>query len=184
MFGYSRFVVLPNLFIFVISCANIPTQRYSVNEHHSGDNIIDGVQFIKQKHKHCGPAALSTVMKYYGDDRDQEEIAKRVYTPELDGSLISDMRHYAEENGYDSYTKTGNIEKLKTFLDNKIPVILLVDRGTWKTSIPHYYVIYGYNNSDKSFIVNDGLHEARRISYANLESEWQKMNYMMLIMSK
>jgi ABC-type bacteriocin/lantibiotic exporter with double-glycine peptidase domain len=183
MFGYFKFVVFLNL-IMCLSCAGYSQPTYSAYQDHAGDSIIQGVPFIKQRYNYCGPAAIASVMKYYGDYKDQEEIAGYVYTSELDGSLVSDMRYYAEQNGYSSYTSSSNLGELESILDNQKPAILLVDRGRWKVSIPHYYVVYGYNPNKKIFIINDGIEEARRINYSELESEWKKMNHIMLIMSK
>jgi len=180
-----RLLILPHLFILLISCTVNTDQKYSVDHNIPGDHIVSGVPFIRQKDdKYCGPAAISTIMKYYGDNRGQEQIARYVYTAELDGSLISDMRNYARMNGYDSLTKSGNLNELESLVDKGKPAILLVDRGRWKVSIPHYYVVYGYNKLNKNFIINDGSHQARRIGYSDLESEWKKMNNMMLIISK
>lgn len=184
MLKYGGFSVFLNLFIFLTSCAGNLTETNTEYEYRPGDQIIHGVPFIKQIENLCGPASLAAVMKYYGDDIRQEEIAEYVYTSELDGSLVSDMRHYAQERGYDSYTKNSDLKELLAAIDNRKPAILLVDRGTWKVSIPHYYVVYGYNDNDKNFIINDGLHEARRISFTNLESQWGRMNNIMLIVTK
>ena len=179
--------------LFIFSCLLfilIPCIVHSGNDSsgvkvNSGDTLIAGVPFIKQTdNKYCGPAALATVMEYYGEKSDQQVIAKSVYTPELDGSLISDMRNYASEHGYVSTTKSSNAAELQNVINDKKPVIILIDRGKWKVSIPHYYVVYGYNDSEKVFIINDGISRARRISYGKLEHEWKKMNNMMLVISK
>lgn len=185
LLGSCRFFVLSCLIFILIPCTIHSDEESSGVKIKPGDRIITGVPFIKQTdNKYCGPAALATVMEYYGDNIDQQVIAKSVYTPELNGSLISDMRSYASERGYVSKTRSSNTGELQKVINDNNPAIILIDRGKWKVSIPHYYVVYGYNKNEKVFIINDGNDKARRISYEKLKSEWQKMNNMMLLISK
>lgn len=148
----------------------------------AGDTVIGGVPFIRQKDDFCGPAAMASVMAYYGNIVSQEEIAGRVYTPALKGALISDMENFARERGFEVSTGNGNIEQLKTFIDEQVPVILLVDRGRWGLSVPHYYVLYGY--LEDTFIIHSGFKGDRRISPGKLDSEWKRMNRLMLVLRK
>jgi len=46
------------------------------------------VPFTKQQSDYCGPAALSSIFKYYGLDIPQKEIGEKVYLPSLKGVLI------------------------------------------------------------------------------------------------
>lgn len=149
-----------------------------------GGKIIGGVPFVKQKDKFCGPAAMASVLEYYGDDITQEEIASKVYTPKLDGALISDMENFARGEGYRAESTNGDIDALKKNIDEGAPVILLVDRGKWMVSVPHYYVVYGYNSEDMVFIVHTGYASGEKIPFERLDDEWEKMNRLMLIVRK
>ena len=146
--------------------------------------VISGVPFVKQKDQFCGPAAMASVLAYYGDNITQEEIAEKVYTPKLDGALISDMENYARDSGYKAETVNGNITALEKEIDEGVPVILLVDRGKWMVSVPHYYVVYGYNTGEKVFIINTGNEAEVEIPFERLDGEWEKMNRLMLIVQK
>ena len=147
------------------------------------DNVISNVPFVKQKYRFCGPAALTSVMKYYGLDADQDEIASEVYTPELKGSLISDMKHYAQEKGFLATTGNGSIEGLVELIDQKNPVIILADKGKLGINVQHYYVVYGYREGEKVFIIHDGSKSGREISYDKLDNEWKKMDRLMLVIN-
>ena len=145
---------------------------------------IQGVRFIKQKDKFCGPAAMATVLDYYGNTQTQEEIADRVYTPKLNGALISDMENYAREQGYQVVTVNGDIEAIKSNIDGGTPLILLVDKGKWKVSVPHYYVVYGYSREGEILILHTGDKSEQEIAYDYLEKQWKKMNRLMLVIKK
>lgn len=149
-----------------------------------GTVIIEAVPFVKQKDEFCGPAAMSSVMEFYGKKISQEEIAEQVYIPELYGALISDMENFARDKGYNVESKNGDIESLKSLINENIPVILLVDRGKWKVSVPHYYVIYGYDENRNVFIHHNGFKSTQEISFGKLDKEWKKMNRLMLVIKK
>ncbi len=146
--------------------------------------VISGVPFIKQNDKFCGPAAMASVLSYYGDDVTQEEVAEKVYTPKLEGALISDMENFARESGYKAETVNGDISAIEREIDGGVPVILLVDRGKWMVSVPHYYVVYGYDAERRVFIANTGDEEGVEIPFERLDREWEKMNRLMLIVKK
>lgn len=146
--------------------------------------IIDGVPFVKQKDKYCGPAAMASVMQFYGRDVGQDEIAEAVYTPGLDGALISDMENYARAEGYRTEAVNGGEESLAALVDEGVPAILLVDRGKWKVSVPHYYVVYGYDAAKGTFILHTGDKGGQEIPFEKLDGEWKKMNRLMLVIRK
>lgn len=145
---------------------------------------VEGVPFIKQKDNFCGPAAMASLMQYYGQDISQEEVAEKVYTPKLDGALISDMENFARGQGYAVEVSEGNIGRLTSLIDEGTPVIALVDRGVWKVSVPHYYVVYGYNAGNETFLLHTGDECCEEMEFDKLDGEWQRMNRLMLVIRK
>jgi ABC-type bacteriocin/lantibiotic exporter with double-glycine peptidase domain len=146
--------------------------------------VIAGVPFVKQKDDFCGPAAMASVLEYYGKHTSQEEIAGKVYTPKLEGALISDMENFARDNGFQVETINGSIDKLEDTINEGVPVIVLVDIGKWKVSVPHYYVVYGYDKAEEVFILHTGDKSGQVIKFDKLDSEWEKMNRLMLVIRK
>ena len=146
--------------------------------------IIKNVPFVKQKDKFCGPAAMASVMNFYGQNISQDEIAKDVYSPELKGALISDMENFARKMGYNASTGNGDQNTLISLVDEGVPSIILVDLGIWVVSVPHYYVVHGYNKSKETFLINTGFTSNKEINFKDLDKEWEKMNRLMLIVRK
>lgn len=166
--------------IFLHSCGGLSTKpRFDESE----ITLVRGVPFIQQEYQYCGPSAMASVLGYYGKNIDQHEIADSVYTEELKGSLITDMKAYAVNQGFEAVVENGDIPDLKSYIDKGIPVIVLVDRGVSVVNIQHYYVVYGYVNRDEYMVINDGNEKMRFISNAQLEKEWEKMNNLMLVIS-
>lgn len=170
--------------VIAIAAAGVFESRAADALSATGKKTIDGVPFIKQKDKYCGPAAMASVMQFYGNETGQDEIAEAVFTPGLDGALISDMENYAKAQGYQTEAVNGSEESLTALIDEGTPAILLVDRGKWKVSVPHYYVVYGYDPVKEVFMLHTGEKGGQEIPYGKLDGEWKKMNRLMLVIRK
>lgn len=171
------------LFLVFPGCAQKEATRAGFAEKQDA-KIIDGVPFVKQKDKFCGPAAMASVLMYYGQEAGQDEIAEQIYTPKLKGALISDMENFARRQGYGVEAVNGNVDALRSAIDQGSPVILLVDRGAWKVSVPHYYVVYGYTDGGETFLLHSGDEGGRETSFDKLDEQWEKMNRLMLVVTK
>jgi ABC-type bacteriocin/lantibiotic exporter with double-glycine peptidase domain len=143
---------------------------------------IEGVPFIKQDTRFCGPASLASVMTYYGTPTDQKAVAGAVYSEKLQGALITDLERYAREAGFETRSARGTEEGLKAEIDRGRPVIVLVDLGFWVVSKPHYLVVYGYNG--EGFTAHDGYTPANRYPYARFGEIWGKMGNAYLLLYK
>lgn len=146
-----------------------------------GGQVLD-VPFVKQMEDLCGPAALSSVFLFYGENIPQEEIAKDIYIKQLKGTLITDMENYAKKKGFKTLLKSSNIEEIKKLIDDGKPVIALIDLGFWTISVPHYVVVLGYNHD--GIITHTGLEEKKLIPYREFEKKWQKLGKTLLVVYK
>ena len=184
MLRNSKILLVTALYLFCWAGCSQKESAYDGNVPTDTVFIIENVPFIKQKDDFCGPAAMASVMAHYGSALGQEQVAEKVYTPALDGALISDMENFARDEGFQSRTENGSLERLKALIDQGRPVILLVDRGKWRVNVPHYYVVYGYSSSRNVFILHTGFEGDREIEASKLDSEWERMNRLMLVIEK
>ncbi|MBI2486303.1 MAG: C39 family peptidase [Deltaproteobacteria bacterium] len=181
--GVFRSGLLLVVVLLIAGCSQRPSIHGSVPASNEA-KVIENVPFVKQKGKFCGPAAMASVMRFYGQNISQEEIAKEVYTPKLGGALISDMEYFAREMGYKAETKNGDLKAIISIINEGIPTILIVDLGKWVVSVPHYYVVYGYNKSSSTFLLHSGFKGDQEMSFSELDKEWEKMNRLMLVVRK
>ena len=133
---------------------------------------IDGVPFVKQEPEKCGPASLASVLTYYGVSIQPDAISEATYDPKLKGSLITDLENYARRMGFNTESGRGDTGTLKKFIDDKKPVITLVDLGLWILARPHYLVLFGYD--EEGFIVHDGENPSQVWSYSEFHRIWKK----------
>ncbi|MDT8273073.1 MAG: cysteine peptidase family C39 domain-containing protein [Desulfomonilia bacterium] len=142
---------------------------------------LEGVGFIAQKDRFCGPAALASVMSYHGLAIDQDTIAQEVYNEKLAGALITDLENFARSRGFTTRLDQGSVADIRTFLDEKTPVIVLVDLGFWVYSRPHYLVVTGY--TAEGVIAHTGYEASLRFSTEKFEKIWRKMGSVYLLVS-
>lgn len=140
---------------------------------------IEGVPFVAQAREQCGPAALSSVLAYYGVALAPETIAKTTYSEKLKGSLITDLENFARNLAFQAGSDKGTGEELIAFIREGKPVIALVDLGRWFVSQPHYLVLFGY--SPDGLIAHDGRQAARLFQYPDFERMWEKMGRTYLL---
>lgn len=149
---------------------------FSLSEEASG---IEGVPFVRQESRFCGPAALSSVMAYYGRDIGQGTIAQAVYCEGLKGSLITDLETYARGKGFNTRLAQGELDDLRRFTDAGRPVIVLVDTGFWVVSRPHYLVVTDVTES--SLRAHTGHQAAQAFSREEFERIWKKKGSVYLL---
>lgn len=142
-----------------------------------------------QTFNNCGPATLSMLLAYFGKPVSQDELgqALRPYQNPIgdndDKSVTLDeiAVKAAEYNLVAYYRPNGNIEKLKLFLANDIPVIT----RTWLSSgedIGHYRIVRGFDDKTQEFIQNDSYQGKNlRFAYKDFEALWQPFNYEYMV---
>ena len=162
------FTIMKKIFFVILFLFNV-----------SFSQVLLDVPFVKQKDEFCGPASLSSVFNFYGLETSQEEIGKEVYNPKLKGALITDLENFAKSKGFKTILKKSNLDEIKTFIDERKPVIALIDLGFWVVSKPHYVVIIGYN--EKGFLVHSGYEEKVFIPYQEFERKWEKLGKTILV---
>lgn len=146
-------------------------------------HVIDSVPFFRQGRDLCGPAALASVLAYYKQTVTEAEIACEVFTPGLQGSLISDLENSARKRGFSARVFAGSLGELRKHIDRNEPAIILVEMGLFFYTVPHYLVVFGYDDQQKLFWLHTGNESGVTWPYDRLETCWAKMNHLMLVVS-
>lgn len=109
---------------------------------------LEGIRHQQQSWNNCGPATLSMMLSYFGQDYNQKVIAKDI-KPFKDDKNTSpeELISFADSIGYRSrIIQGGDINMLKALIANNFPVIV----ETWFIPEPddemgHYQLLVGYD---------------------------------------
>lgn len=143
---------------------------------------IEGVPFVKQDRQRCGPASLASVFSYYGVPVHPDIISDATYNPKLKGALITDLENFARRYSFRAESGQGTVERLKDFILQRKPVIVLIDLGFWVASRPHYLVLFGHN--EEGFIAHDGETPSQLYGYEDFRRMWEKIGSTYLLVYK
>ena len=153
--------------------------------------VLDNNNYhVYQTFNNCGPAALSMAFSYYGIFESQQKLGQdlRPYQNENgdndDKSVtLSELAEKAAEYGFIPYHRpNGNIELMKQFITNDIPVIT---RTLTKEDedIGHYRVVKGYDDTTHQLIQDDSLQGKNlQFTYEEFSTLWKQFNYEYLVL--
>jgi ABC-type bacteriocin/lantibiotic exporter with double-glycine peptidase domain len=143
-------------------------------------HYIENVPFFKQSEATCGPAALASVLAFWGRPESLERITAAVYLPNLGGTLPMDMEDFMRKAGFKTYSSSGTLAELKIAIKKGTPIICLLDLGFSLYHRPHYITIIGYDDLHALIICHDGSTPNRLIGYDKFRKEWARAGNWML----
>lgn len=136
--------------------------------------------FYPQTENHCGPAALATILQYYNIAAEPEELATRVYTPGLAGSLQVEMVAATRVYGLLPVRHDGRMVSLLREIDAGNPVLVIQNLGLDSIPYWHYAVVVGYDLQEQMLVLRSGTEKRLVRSFANFERTWQRGGYWAL----
>ncbi|MCL4537857.1 MAG: peptidase C39 family protein, partial [Nitrospirae bacterium] len=135
-----------------------------------------------QEDYQCGPASLAGVLNYWGITVSPDDVAKDIYSESARGTLNMDMVIYANKKGLYALQYIGGWDDLKKKINNKYPLIVLVDYGFSVYQANHFMVVVGYN--DDGVVVNSGKTEHMFIDKEKFLKAWKRTNFWTLLIKK
>lgn len=168
-----------------VGCARhgfIPLEKGKVEEPENRHYISD-VPFFPQSEYECGPAALASVLNYYGCRITPDEIAKTIYRKRLRGTLSMDLLLFAQGMGVFVRAYRGDLTDLKEQISKNRPLIVFQDVGYPLLPIRHFSVVIGYDETKGILILHSGKRTNKAIPYKGFLRSWAKMdNWTLLIL--
>lgn len=166
------------LFILLYGCAtDVGSIKQETHKKPEANFYINNVPFFPQERYYCGPASLASVMNFYGISVSEEEIAKEVYNPKLDGALGMDMLNYARTKGFDAVYYKGSMEDIKKEISLGRPVIMFLDLGYFFYPVRHYIAAIGYNDGTGYLIAHSGAEKDKTFSYREIQTAWERTGF-------
>lgn len=128
----------------------------------------------------CGVSALQSVLGYWGEAHREDELAKACKSNYQQGTAYQRIAKYAQSQGFKvDIRKQMKLQELKALLDQKLPVICLIqawpERSVdyakdWEDG--HYVVAIGYDDSRMYFMDPSTLGNYTYIPTSQFEQRW------------
>ena len=148
-------IVYLTLLITLAGCAaHIPTLE-SVKDLPPRSELTH-TPFFPQEREQCGPAALATVLNFYGHATTPDTLRQWVYVPERGGSLQVEMMATARRHDMLPYPLRGELPALLREIAAGHPVLVLQNLGFSWLPRWHYAVVIGYDLADRMLILRSG----------------------------
>lgn len=112
--------------------------------------------FHPQLEHHCGPAALTTVLEASGARPEYDEVAERVYVPDLEGSLQVEMMAAARNFDRIPFRVPGELSAVLAEVEAGHPVLILQNLRIRSLPAWHYAVVVGYDREQKEILMRSG----------------------------
>jgi ABC-type bacteriocin/lantibiotic exporter with double-glycine peptidase domain len=147
--------------------------------------ITTGVPFFPQEELGCGPAALSSLLTYWGHPVTLEEITREIELKELKGSLPLDLELAARNHGLSASSYAGSLEDLRSHLNKKQPVIAFLNLGWRIFPQGHFVVVTGYDDILSELVMHSGDVAYDRVPVDRFLNAWSKTGrWSLLILPK
>jgi len=146
-----------------------------------GRTVRIPVPFFADRTDQCGPSALASVLRFWGDGAEPGLLRGEVYRAGLQGSLPVDLLLAARARGMDARVLEGGLRRVQEELDAGHPVIAFVNRGLRAYPIGHYLVLTGYDEARRGLYAHSGVERDAFVPYGRFEREWEKTEHWALL---
>jgi len=130
--------------------------------------VVAGVPFFPQQPHQCGPAALASLVGFFGHPATPDRIAAEIYEPTAAGTSTASMLAYGALHQLPLHVARGTIDAVYAEIDAGRPLIAL-HRQSLPWSDFHYVVVTGYEPSDGTLYGYSG-HDAH--------AQWSRKGFM------
>lgn len=131
------------------------------------------VPFFPQEDHYCGPAALATVLAWSGQETTPEALAARVYTPDRQGTLQSDILAAARREGRLA-VPLGSLRDVMAELAAGRPVLVFQNLALDWHPQWHYAVAVGYDLTRAELTLRSGREAERVTPLDTFERTWAR----------
>jgi hypothetical protein len=143
---------------------------------------LDSVPFHPQTEFHCGPAALATVLEHSGLAVTPDQLAERVYTPGLRGSLQAEMTATGRAMGRIAYRLPGEPRAVLGEVAAGRPVLVLENLGLESHPYWHYAVVIGYDRNGNVMLLRSGKEREQRVPAGRWLRRWDRAGRWALLL--
>lgn len=150
----------------------------------SGEAItLPGVPFFPQETNGCGPAVVASLLAYYGQPAELEELTSVLVVPTLNGTLPMDVEASVRARGLPTQVGSGSLNDIRDAIRRERPVIAFLDLGGL-VSQGHFVVVVGFDDRRGALRVHSGLEPYATMAYRDFLASWKKTRYWQLTVDR
>lgn len=154
-----------------------------VPAHSLSEGFYLEVPYIRQVKNYCGPAALTTVFRYWKKPADQHELAGQFLPFPGKGLSGSQLKELAASYNFTSYSFSGSKEAVLEHLRKGRPLIVALSSSRL-LNMNHYVVLVGWDEKEQEWIVHDPADGPyRRLAAGRFLDRWSDLdNWTLLVL--
>lgn len=158
-------------------------KSFDASEHHPDVEVLPVPVVLQEDRLDCGPAALSSLLAYWGIEETPDSIRRATGTPKGSTLRAADLRDHAKRKGLDAFLFQGTLGELEAEIEAGRPVLV----GTLKPYVgdkwfAHYEVVTGVGRS--RVVTMDPGGGYREYPTAGFLREWERTQRVMLVAAK
>jgi tetratricopeptide (TPR) repeat protein len=149
--------------------------------------------YEQQTMNNCGPASLAMVLRFYGWDGKQADIASLIKPLDDDRNVnVEELVYYVRNRAgwlKAEFRVGGSLDLLKRLMAAGLPVMVeesfYIDQPFWPNDdlwAAHYLLLTGYDDASQTFTGQDSFHGAdQKVAYATLDNYWHIFNRVYIL---
>jgi ABC-type bacteriocin/lantibiotic exporter with double-glycine peptidase domain len=137
------------------------------------------VPFVAQRENGCAAAALTMVLRYWGDPAPETEMADALPGPSAKGLAGSRLAELARRRGHEAIAYEGDLTHLREYLAKGRPLIVALGSGRDRY---HDVVVVGFDDRTQEVIVHDPQSgPTRHLPTRSFEERWERAGHWTLL---
>lgn len=160
---------LAALALLVTGCAGFDTK---IPESWAPRIDLSATPFYPQLEHHCGPAALTTVLEASGAAPAYDEVADRIYVPDLEGSLQVELMAATRSFERIPFRLPGEFESVLAEVEGGRPVLILQNLRVRSVPAWHYAVVVGYDRERAEILMRSGTERLQATPAQRWMRQW------------
>jgi len=147
-----------------------------------GWTLVSGVPFVKQRsERDCGAAAITMVLRYWGVSIDESDVVSGQPAASERGFKASELRELVRARGLDAFLVNGEPGDLRTEIERRRPLIVVLARRANGETIGHYEVVIGFHHARRRVLTLDPAAGWRESSFDEFAAEWAGAQQLALV---
>lgn len=162
--------------LLLAACATSPQHDLSQSSLPLRRDLAD-VPFFSQNDQQCGAAALATVLAYWQQPVDLQQLQQRLFIPGKGGTLALDIVATARQRGLLAYPIEPSLLSLLREVHAGHPVLVMQNLGFSWFPQWHFAVAVGFDRQARELILRSGEHREYRLAFSAFLRTWERADY-------